>query len=240
MRESELEGAELYGSEGIQLGVVERVLFHPSEPRAIGLMIRPIPWLYFITRRPAFVAWEAFGIQKGHLRFGQRKLPSRRKASQAMGHDVDRTIIWRGMTVRTETGQESGSVADVEMDSTGAVRGIVVSPGGVAGITRGSIDVPGSMVNGFDGRAVVVTTAALALEASGGLADKASDGVAKVKQTASAAAGAAGDALVGAGYATGKAIRSAVRSQPAKKARSAWTGLADSFREGLHEDEPHK
>jgi hypothetical protein len=52
-------------------------------------------------------------------------------------------------------------------------------------------------------------------------------------------AGATGDAVVDASYVAGRALRSAARSAPVSKARSALKGLADAFREG-YDDPPKK
>jgi hypothetical protein len=85
---------------------------------------------------------------------------------------------------------------------------------------------------------VVVESEPEDLEASGGVAKQAAAAATALKVRADAAAGATGDAVADASYVAGRALRSAAKSAPVSKARSALKGLADAFREGY--DGPEK
>lgn len=232
IRVSDIEGAVLIGASEANLGTVERVLFHPGEPRAVSLMVKPNPALYVVALPSAYLPFAEARIEGRVVRWHGSKLPSRSRTEHAVGLDMDTTVIWRGMPVVSATGRPTGTLGDALLDETGSVEALSISTGGVGDVAYGRLDVPGELVRGFDGRAVVVEAEPEDLEASGGVAKQAAAAVAAVKSRTDKAAGATGDAVVGASYIAGRAIRSASKSAPASKARSALKGLADAFREG--------
>jgi uncharacterized protein YrrD len=234
----EIEGAELYGDGGAQLGTIERVLFHPSEPRAVALMVRPNPMLTVVPMPVAYVAWSAIRVAKGVVRFAAKKLTSRRVTETAVGHDMDLTVIWRGMPVAASDRAELGSVSDVMLADDGSVEGLEVSGGAVGDVATGRMEAPSEMVVGFEDGAVRLNVSESALVTSGGLARKAAEVSEAAKTAASTMAGATGDAVVDASYITGRAIRSAVRSKPVKRTKVALKGIADAFRDGYKDTPP--
>ena len=129
-RTGEIEGAALAGAGGNRLGTVEHVLFHPEEPRAVALQVRPNPALYVVAKPAAFVPFADARIA-GEVVWldGAKKLPPRKRTEEAVGHDMDRTVIWTRMPVKDRDGQVIGAVADVEIDSAGAVAALTVSTG---------------------------------------------------------------------------------------------------------------
>lgn len=238
-RLSEIEDAELFGDGGARLGTVERVLFHPSGPCAVALMVRPNPALTVVPMPVAYVAWASARFAGAVVSIGSAKLPSRRVTETAVGHDMDLTVIWRGMPVAASDGAHVGAVADVVLTPDGAVERLDVTGGAVGDVVVGRTEVPGEAVVGFEDGAVRLNVPEAALVTSGGLARKAADASEAVKATASTVAGATGDAIVDASYITGRAIRSAAGSQPVLRTKAKLKGIADAFREG-YEDSPPK
>lgn len=229
---SSIEGRALVNTRGRALGAIEHVLFHPSEPRAVALMIRREPWLYVLRRAAVFVPLDSVSPEGESVRFEGARLPSRGAAAAAIGSDPDLTVIWRGMSVRSTRGDGLGIIADAEFSSGGEVLRMYVSAGAVADLAVGRVEIPGELVRGFDGRDVLVEARSAELDTGGGLARTAARGAVSIKAQAGAAARAAEDAITGASYAAGRAIASAARARPLRKVRGAWTGIAGAFREG--------
>jgi sporulation protein YlmC with PRC-barrel domain len=234
-RISDIEGADLTGAAGVRLGTVERVLFHPSEPRAVALMVRPNPALYVVELPVAYLVFAEAVTGGATVLWKGAKLPSRGRTEKALGLDMDATVIWRGMPVASATGRLAGTLADVQLSEDGAVAALWVSTGGVGDVAHGRLGAPGAIVRGFDGRAVVVEAEPEDLVASGGVAKQAATAAAVVKARTDAATEATGDAVVDASYKAGRALRSAAHSEPVKKTRAAFKGIADAFRQGYDE-----
>lgn len=228
---SDIDGAQLFAEDGSHLGVIEHLLFHPSEPRAVAVQVKPDPAFLIVGMPSAFLAWPDLVVREDGILWRGMKLPSRRAAERALGLDVETTVIWRGMPARAR-GRVIGTVADATLAADGSVMRLDVSTGGLGDLAVGRFRIDGPHVLGFDGAAVALDAEPDELESSGGAAKQAAIAAAAVKEQASAVGQAAGDAVADASYLAGRAIRSAANSAPAKKARSAFSGLADAFREG--------
>jgi hypothetical protein len=232
----DIEGATFVNAEGAPLGTVEHVLFHPTEPRAIALQIRPAPHGGLVPARPAFVAITQVTCGDGTVTFGDLKVPSRDRAERAIGHDPEATVIWRGMPVASQGGATFGAVVDAELADDWAVAGLLVSTGAVGDLAHGRLRAEGALVSGFDGRAVLVRATADELEASGGAARAAAKAADAIKEGAGAVAEATGSIVGDAGSIVGSAVRAAAGSKAVRKARGALRGVADAFREGYRGD----
>jgi sporulation protein YlmC with PRC-barrel domain len=240
VRLSDIEGAAFTNAAGATLGTVEHLLFHPCEPRAVALQVRPSPLGGLVPVGPAFVSIASITPGRGEVAFDGAKLPSRSRAAREIGHDPETTVIWLGMAVASEAGPRFGAVADVELADDWAVESLLVSTGAVGDLAHGRLRARGDVVVGFDGRAVVVRAVQEDLEASGGAAKAAAAAAGAVKERAGVVADAAGSAVVDAGYIAGRAVRavrSAAGSKAAGKARGALRGVADAFRDGYRGDD---
>lgn len=237
-RLSEIEGVELFGDGGARLGTVERVLFHPSGPHAVALMVRPNPALAVVPMPVAYVEWSAVRFAGVALSIRAKKLPSRRATESAVGHDMDLTVVWRGMPVAASDRARVGSVADATLAADGTVERLEVSGGAVGDVAVGRMEAPGEVVVGFEDGAVRLGVPASALVTSGGLARKAAHVSETVKAKASTLAGATGDTVVDASYITGRAIRSVAGSKPVRRTKATLKGIADAFREGYKDSPP--
>lgn len=194
------------GSDDSELGRVSAVLFHPAEPRVIGLQVDPPAFAYVVARQPRFVLLSDVRVDGQSFRLAQPKLPSDtvgERALQASWHD---TVVWRGMPVRSAEGEHVGAVADVIFDAgTGAVTALRISTGVVGDAALGRLEVAGDLVRGFDGDAVVVLSGYSRIDAAGGAAKAAAAGVAAAKVHGERAAIRG---LKAAGYAAGRVGRS--------------------------------
>jgi sporulation protein YlmC with PRC-barrel domain len=234
----EIEGNALMGADGVPIGTVTNVLFHPSEPRVIGVAVRPPAMAVVVSRKGTYLPLSALSFGPEGASCEAAKLPTGRKAAEGLGFDPDRTVIWSGMPVADPHGREIGVVRGVSFDgASGIVDRIDVGSGTVADVAHGRYLVPGDAVTGFEQGAIRITAEVGDLQGSGGLAVAAARGAVAAK----VAARAAGSAVVGASGATGKAIRAVAQADLAKratsKARNTWRDSVRAFRDGMKDDE---
>jgi len=240
-----VEGHPLLSKRGARVGTVTRVLYHPSEPRAIGLMVRPKAALLVFERRETFLPLSAVGFVKGEgtrLRGDAKKLSGPAKAAGELGYDPDLTVIWTHMMVRSPSERRVGFVHSVEFGAkSGTVKQLVVASGPMNDAARGRSLVEGDLVSGYRDGAVEVLAEAHQLPTTGGAARVAAKGVVVASETADKVGAVVEDGMVSASGATGKVIRkvtdSKVVERAAKSAGSAarrtWRNTVKGFREGM-------
>lgn len=237
----EIEGATLVAPAGAPLGVLEHLLFHPSEPLVIGATVRPPNALVVLGRPETFLPLASLTLTAEGASTELKKLPSQRDAAKPLGYNPDLTVIWTGMPVAGPSGEPFGTISDIEFDSgTGDVLRLEVRGGMVADAAHGRYVVPGRSVVGYEAGAVHLTMESGQLEATGGLAKGAAavaivagEQVAKVGQ-------AVEDTVVAASGAAGAAIKVVADTQvvqkTAKRVSSTWRNTIDAFKEGMRED----
>ncbi len=208
-RMSALEGTAVTGSQGKVLGSVAAVLFHPSEPRAIGVMVQRPRTAGVVARPPVYVPLGALTARADGLVFDGKSLPSEKDTEQFLGYSWDVTVHWAHMPVRSSDGGVIGAVDDVTFDfEGGAVSSMRVSTGILGDVAVGRLEVPGELVEGFMTDAVVVSATYSDLEVSGGAAKAAAKGAAVAKETGARVAKQAYDAGMSAAIAVGKSFKS--------------------------------
>lgn len=235
---SGIEGHALTGAEGVDLGKVTNVLFHPSEPRVIGAAVRPPAALAVVERPGTYLPLSAVVFGRHGTASDLAKLPRASKAAETLGYDPDLTVIWTDMPVADQDGHVIGVVSDVEFDeSTGAIERVHVGGGAVADVAHGRYLVPGTALEGYRDGAIRITVDAAALEGTGGLARTAAEKAVEVSQ----AAHAVGEAVVDASGAAGRAIRAVSEADLPKRAVSSvkrtWRDSVKAFRDGMKDDE---
>jgi uncharacterized protein YrrD len=234
----DIEGSALTGAGGAPLGTVTNVLFHPSEPRAVGVAVRPTAALVVVSRRGTYLPLSALSFGADGAACDLAKLPTGRKAAEGLGFDPETTVIWTGMPVADPRGRQIGVVRGLMFDeASGAVGRLDIGSGTVADVAHGRYLVPGEAIVGFEQGSVHITTEAADLQGSGGLAAAAAQGAV----AASVAARAAGSAVVNASGATGRAIRGVAQADLTKratdKAKRTWRDSVQAFRDGMKDDE---
>jgi len=238
---SSIEGSPLTGADGAGLGTVVRVLYHPEEPRAVGLMVRP-PSIYgMVERRETFLPLSAVRFTKTAVRCELSKLPTGRKAADGLGFDPDTTVIFSGMPVLSTTERSIGVIAEVEFDAeSGRIERLELASGAVADTAHGRYLVPGALVEGYRTGAVRVAAEAGSLETTGGMAKVAAETAVAASEAAKSAAVAGEAAVIGASRATGRMIKSIkdarVPEKTAERAKSTWSDTIKAFREGMEDD----
>lgn len=228
-----LEDSKLANLDGKVLGRVDHILFHPSEPRVIGAVVRPrVLWFFWLKQAYVPLADLRFDDQEA-VRIKRGKPVRDKKAAEALGCDPDTSVIWVGMPVTSRDGLLAGAVDEVWFSLPGGeVTRMKVTGGFGADVAYGRGTISGDQVVGFEGTSVVVEPKPAEIEVSGSMAKRAAKGAVMLD----IAGEMAGKAFVDASRATGKAIRRAARVSPVKKARSTWKSMGDAFREGMGED----
>ncbi len=221
---SELRGVEVRSPKRAVLGRVTDVLFHPSEPRVVGLEVTPLRLAGVVRRRVRYVPLASVAVREGALATEDRSLPSNAVGQRLLGFSWDGTVHWRGMPVRGSDGAAVGVVADATFDGTGVLDALRISTGVAGDVAVGKLTVPAADVRGFDGAAVVITARSKDLPSDGGAAKAAAKAAVVAKKRGGAAAKAASDATVRAAGAVGRSIHSG-------KARRVLDGLHKAMRD---------
>jgi uncharacterized protein YrrD len=220
----EVDRLAVYGEKHKRTGVRKRVgrlvdvLFHPTSTRVVGFTVERPDLLLMIRRSDRFVALDRTEILDdrvvvdGSAAWGGA-------AAKRLGIVWERTVVWLGMPVRTESGTPLGHVRDARFDEDdGHLDSLSLTAGVTADTALGTRDFSADLVRGFEGDAVVVADETRTVETDGGAAAAAGRGAAQVKVGAEQAAAAAGKAAAVA-VAYGKsAAKSASKSPTTKKA----------------------
>jgi uncharacterized protein YrrD len=208
-RMSSLEGADVLNASGTRVGTVCGLVFHPSEPCVIGLAVRRPRLGGVVARQPVYIALAAVAFDERGVLLGTKRLPTNAGGAKTIGASWDDTVLWDAMPVRSSDGEPVGVVGDVAFDAaTGAVNGIRVSTGIIGDMAVGRLEVPGELVEGFDGEAVIVGAGYADLEASGGVAKAAAKTATVARAVGTRVAKQAYDTGMSAAVSVGKSFKS--------------------------------
>ena len=138
-------------TKGKKIGKVRRAVFHPTERRCIGLMVKRPDAALMFHRKDLFVKLDGFHVADGEMVVHDGDAAATdRGAVKALGVNWDACVIWVGMPVMTRSGAFMGYVSDVEFDRvTGEVARIFAESGVASDALLGKRVIPGSYVKGF-------------------------------------------------------------------------------------------
>jgi uncharacterized protein YrrD len=220
----EVDRLTVYGEKRKKTGVRKRVgrlvdvLFHPSEPRVVGFTVERPDFMLMIRRGDRFVALDRTEILDDRVVVDGADAWGR-SAAKRLDIFWERTVVWLGMPVRTESGEALGRVRDASFASDdGHLESLGLTEGATADAALGTRDFSASLVRGFEGDAVVVSDEVLSLDTDGGAAAAAGKGAAQVKVGAEQAAIAAGKAAAVASAYGKSAVKAAAKNPTTKKA----------------------
>jgi uncharacterized protein YrrD len=227
-----LEGVAVFDRKDRELGRVNHVLLHPSEPVVVGVEVQVPNALYVVSRPPRYIALRGLEVGEERIEAAEDvKEWSGARAEHALGFEWDSTVIWVGMPFLTQAGERLGYISDASFSLPGGELGeVLISEGLTSDVAVGTRTIDGSLVTGFDGSAVRVKDEAAVAQFSGGVAAKAGTnvGVAKV------VLGEAGKTAAALG---GKALKAAAGSKTAKNAWKVLKETGKAFREGQKSDD---
>ncbi|MGV8084241.1 MAG: PRC-barrel domain-containing protein [Coriobacteriia bacterium] len=201
-----------------RVGTVAEVLFHPTESRVVGFLVDRPDFLFVVRRKDRIVALDRTRILDDKIVVNGEDAWEK-SAEKRLGIDWDKSVVWMGMPVRTESGRLLGYVRDGVFDEKdGHLNGIGLTQGTGADIALGVREMPASYVKGWNGETIVVLDSALAIETSGGAAAAAGRGVVVAGVAAAKTAQATKKAATTAAAYTKSAVKVAAKSKTAKKA----------------------
>ena len=190
-----------------RFGRVRATVFHPTELRAIGFVIKRPDALLMVKRKERFAAIDRIESVEGGVCVVDAADSWDAEACKRLGVDYDSCVIWEYMPVRTESGQESGLVGNVVYDEHDyAVEHIDIASGSANRLLLGSSLIPRAKIIGYRDGAIVVKDEEADLEETGGAAAKAGVAWAKTKHAAAQGTKKAGDAINDGAYKAGEAI----------------------------------
>lgn len=137
-------------AKGKKIGKVRHIVFHPSEKRVIGLMVKRPDAALMFHRKDLFVALDGFHVEEGQLVVHDDADATDRGAVKALGVDWDACVIWAGMPVLTQSEELLGYVDVITFDrQTGAVNSFTIESSAANDAIVGKRVVPARLVKGF-------------------------------------------------------------------------------------------
>ncbi|MEI3377039.1 MAG: hypothetical protein V8R08_04280 [Coriobacteriales bacterium] len=201
-----------------RFGRVRATVFHPDEPRVVGLVIKRPDALLMVKRKERFAAIDRIEPVEGGISVIDASDSWDAEACKRLGVDYDRCIIWEYMPVRTESGQDIGLVGNVTFDADDfTIEHIDISTNSANRVLLGSSLIPREKIIGYRDGAIVVADEEADVEETGGAAAKAGVAWAKTKHAASEGTKKAGEAINEGAYKAGEVIGS-VRDKASKAA----------------------
>ncbi len=137
-------------AKGKKIGKVRHVVFHPSEKRVIGLMVKRPDAALMFHRKDLFVALDGFHVEEGQLVVHDDASATDRGAIKALGVDWDACVIWAGMPVLTQSEEPLGYVDVITFDrQSGAVNSFTVENSAANDAIVGKRVIPARLIKGF-------------------------------------------------------------------------------------------
>jgi uncharacterized protein YrrD len=173
----ELRGTRVLRPKGRRkIGKIIRTVFHPTQPKVVGFIVKRPDLLWMFKRKDRFLAFDRYTMEDGRVRPSIDKDSWDEAACARLGIDYDLCILWEGMPIRTSEGRELGGVGSVTYDAmTGKVSKVVCSDGGLAKALLGTYEFPVALVHGYQQGYIVLDAQAALVEPTGGVAAKAGE-----------------------------------------------------------------
>ena len=226
-------------ADGKKVGVIDDVLFHPTQPVAVGYSVTPTRIGHVIKRSDKYLALDATDLTvDGEIQAMLKKDAWNKRATKTLDYDWDDTVIWYGQHIHTRSGQHLGRVSDALFSlEDGSVGAIEVTDGSLSDAALGKRTIPVGMIECFDLEdmyAIVVSDEAAKCTYHGGLAVTAAHLTDRVQEVAKAVAEHGPVAL----KATPIVAKKVAKATPAAtgrligRIRKSWK---DGYEQGLNE-----
>ena len=133
-----------------RIGKVKSCVFHPSEKRCVGFMVKRPDLLWMFHRKDLFVALDGFDLIDGRIVVKDEGDMTGPAACRRMGIDWDRCVIWEGMPLMTIDGTAIGCVGNISFSlRSGEIESVEASNGATAKYLLGTLEVPADYIKGF-------------------------------------------------------------------------------------------
>ncbi len=133
-----------------RIGRVKSCVFHPTEKRCVGFMVKRPDLLWMFHRKDLFVALDGFDLSDGRIVVKEDGDMTGPAACRRMGIDWDSCVIWEGMPLMTADGTAVGYVGNISFSlKTGEIESVEASNGVTAKYLLGTLEVPADLIKGF-------------------------------------------------------------------------------------------
>ena len=133
-----------------RIGKVRRFVFHPSEKRVIGFIVKRPDLALMFHRSDVFVALDHASFTDDGVIVDLSGAATDEKARARLGVEWAKCLLWLGMQVITEDGEEVGRVGDVTFEAEGGrVVNIRRNEGLAARWLIGVEVIPAQLIRGF-------------------------------------------------------------------------------------------
>lgn len=174
-------------------GKIRSVVFHPSELRAVGVIVKRPDLALMVKRKDRFVAFDRMEIRaEGPLIIDQEDTWDK-AACRRLGIDYEKCVLWDFMPVTTLSGSELGKISTVFFDEgTFEIDHIDISTSATNRKILGATNIERGRIIGYRDGAIVVDGSASTVTEAGGMAAAAGEAWANAKNKGSRAAQQAG------------------------------------------------
>ena len=200
-------------------GKVAHVVFHPSKPMVVGVVVKRPDLLWMFKRKDRFVAFDRLvPCDAGGYLVQDQPDAWDSTACRRLGLDYDSCLFWDHMDCVNEDGQRLGAISSVFFDDeTFVVDHIDIASGAAERALTGSRNIAAEHIKGYRDGAIVVDVAPEDICSAGGVAAKAGQAWAQAKhkagqtrratdEKATRIADGAGDAAQQAGQKLGRQV----------------------------------
>lgn len=241
----EVYRCEVVDEKGRPVGWVQDVLFHPSDPTAVGYSVRPHLVSGVVPLPTRFLALDMTSLNdEGELAVVAKKAAWGKTAGRKLGFSWDDSVVWYGQRVETESGVLLGKVSDALFSlEDGSIGGFQLTAGTASDAALGKRSVPPSLVRGFDleRHAIVVENSAEHIVFEGGAAAAAGQKIAQASQQVEKVAEKAAEAtVVAAATATvyaQEAVKKAIKSPTGQKAKRWFGSVVADIKDAMGDDD---
>lgn len=259
-----LSGARVVGGKNRdrRIGKVTRFVFHPREKRCVGVIVKRPDLLLMFHRKDRFIAFDSIEIEDGRVVMPDSKDAIDQAACKRLGVVWDECVLWEGMPLITEGGEQIGTVGEVILSfPSGRIKSIEADRGGTAKLLIGTRVIPAEQILGFktgagvrlnsvEGAdeqpmlgAIMVSDEVLKTDLEGGIAEAAGRQSAvaldKIGKTTEKVKQAAKPKVDSATKSAGKAINKGAYAtgKQISRAKGMFSAFADEYKKARNGDE---
>ena len=262
---NELSGTRVVGGKKStkRIGKVRYCVFHPTEPRCVGFIVKRPDLLWMFRRKDKFVAIDGYDFEDGRIVIHDDSEACDKGACKHLGINYDECVLWVGMPVMTQNGTSFGVVGSVSFNPiTGKVASLETSSGATSNALLGKRTIPVAHIKGFkrgigtalalqgsagaeldEGQeaelgAILVDDEAAEIDAEGGLAEKAGKATAVAKNKAQNTVDKVKPTVNKATKATGRAINKGAYATGKQigKAKGMFSAFKEEYNKARHDD----
>lgn len=260
---NELTGTRVLGGKRgtKRIGKIRYFVFHPSEKKVIGFIVKRPDFLWMFKRSNMFVSIDGYDMVDGRMLIRLESEATDAKAYKALGVNPDKCIMWVGLPMMTEDGSSYGFVHNVIFNRiTGAIQSVEADSGATAKALLGKRDIPADLILGFRKGAgvalsdpaagayenespelgcILVSDEVKVMETEGGLAEKAGQATAVVADKASKATAKVSDKAGEVAKKTGEVVNKGAYAtgKQISKTKGMFSAFKEEYNKARHDDE---